>query len=137
MFADTKEQCERLKCEIQKRFESDWVVQENRIALDMEMVVQHYPTDFKAMAEYYGMREFLLENAGKSGAQVIVEADADMIAQYRRRRKVEIAVARAIREKGFLVYYQPVYSLKERQIVSLEALVRVWNWHLPKRTLPR
>ena len=75
VFADTKEQCERLKCEIQKRFESDWVVQENRIALDMEMVVQHYPTDFKAMAEYYGMREFLLENAGKSGAQVIVEAD--------------------------------------------------------------
>ena len=125
VFADTKEQCERLKCEIQKRFESDWVVQENRIALDMEMVVQHYPTDFKAMAEYYGMREFLLENAGKSGAQVIVEADADMIAQYRRRRKVEIAVARAIREKGFLVYYQPVYSLKERQIVSLEALVRL------------
>lgn len=48
-----------------------------------------------------------------------------MIAQYRRRRKVEIAVARAIREKGFLVYYQPVYSLKERQIVSLEALVRL------------
>lgn len=125
VFADTKEQCERLKCEIQKRFESDWVVQENRIALDMETVVQHYPTDFKAMAEYYGMREFLLENAGKSGAQVIVEADADMIAQYRRRRKVEIAVARAIREKGFLVYYQPVYSLKERQIVSLEALVRL------------
>ena len=125
VFADTKEQCERLKCEIQKRFESDWVVQENRIALDMETVVQHYPTDFKAMAEYYGMREFLLENAGKSGAQVIVEADADMIAQYRRRRKVEIAVARAIREKGFLVYYQPVYSLQERQIVSLEALVRL------------
>lgn len=74
VFADTKEQCERLKCEIQKRFESDWVVQENRIALDMEMVVQHYPTDFKAMAEHYGMREFLLEKAGKSGAQVIVEA---------------------------------------------------------------
>lgn len=125
VFADTKEQCERLKCEIQKRFESDWVVQENRIALDMETVVQHYPTDFKAIAEYYGMREFLLENAGKSGAQVIVEADADMTAQYRRRRKVEIAVARAIREKGFLVYYQPVYSLKEKKIVSLEALVRL------------
>ena len=79
------------------------MVQENRIALDMETVVQHYPMDFKAMAEYYGMREFLLENAGKSGAQGIVEADADMIAQYRRRRKVEIAVARAIREKGFVV----------------------------------
>ena len=125
VFADTKEQCERLKCEIQKRFESDWVVQENRIALDMEMVVQHYPTDFKAMAEYYGMREFLLENAGKSGAQVIVEADADMIAQYRRRRKVEIAVARAIREKGFLVYYQPVYSTREKQFITLEALSRL------------
>ena len=95
----------------------------------MEMVVQHYPTDFKAMAEYYGMREFLLENAGKSGAQVIVEADADMIAQYRRRRKVEIAVARAIREKGFLVYYQPVYSLKERSAMAISSISgnRCWS----------
>lgn len=130
LFADTTEDKERILAAIKARFSEEWVVQENHIVLNIDMVILHYPKDFDTTAEYLGMRQFLLEAAGKSGAQAVVEADEETVAQYHRRRKVELAVAKAIRQKSFEVYYQPVYSLQEKCIVSLEALVRLCDEEL-------
>lgn len=130
VFADTPEEKERFLVAIGERFGREWVIQENQILLNMDMVIQHYPEDFDTTAEYLGMRQFLLETAGKAGAQAVIEADEETVAQYHRRRKVELAVAKAIRQKSFEVYYQPVYSLQEKRIVSLEALVRLYDEEL-------
>ena len=56
--------------------------------------------------------------------QVFLEVD-EAVKDYYRRNKVEQAVDRAITENRFEVYYQPIYSLKEKCVVSLEALVRL------------
>ena len=125
VFADTGEDRERIESAVWKRFGEEWTVQENHILLNIEMVIQHYPRDFETEAEFFGMRQFLLENAAKSGMTVSVETNEELVEQYHRRRKIELAVARAIQDKGFGVYYQPVYSLREKRIVSLEALVRL------------
>lgn len=130
VFADTAEDRERIEAAVWKRFDEEWVVQENRILLNMEMVIQHYPADFDTAAEFFGMRQFLLEEAAKSGLAESIETDEDLVEQYHRRRKIELAVAAAIRDKSFEVYYQPVYSLREKRIVSLEALVRLHDEEL-------
>ena len=130
VFADTGEDRERIELAVWKRFGEEWTVQENHILLNIEMVIQHYPRDFETEAEFFGMRQFLLENAAKSGMTVSVETNEELVEQYHRRRKIELAVARAIQDKGFGVYYQPVYSLREKRIVSLEALVRLYDEEL-------
>lgn len=110
---------------IEKRFLKAWVVQKNHIMLNMHMIVQHYPGDYSTLPEYLGFRNFLLEEAQERGNHVVLVADEGMLRKYQRRLKVEVAVNHAIHEKLFEVYYQPIYSLKEKRIVSLEALVRL------------
>lgn len=67
----------------------------------------------------------MLEAAQNSGKQIFFEVDEAVKKDYYRRNKVEQAVDRAITENRFEVYYQPIYSLKEKCVVSLEALVRL------------
>lgn len=125
VVADSEQRGQEMIKEIQKRFEQAWVAQEYHVVLEMNMIVQRYPRDFSSSREFLGMRQFLLEGAEEAGARAVLEVNGDIAAQYDRRTKVEIAVARAIQEQNFQVYYQPLYSIAEKRIVSLEALVRL------------
>ena len=130
VMTDTAENARKLQTAIEERFGQDWVVQQNHVMLDMDMVVQHYPGEFCSISEYMGMRQFLLEKAIAAGAQAVIKADDSFVERYRRRMRVEMAIARAIRENTFEVYYQPIYSTREKRIVSLEALVRLYDEEL-------
>lgn len=130
VFADTPQERERIEAAVWTRFGEEWVVQENRILLKIDVVIQHYPRDFDTSAEFFGMRQFLLENAAESGLETSVEADGQLVEQYHRRKKIELAIAGAIQNKSFQVYYQPVYSIREKRIVSLEALARLYDEEL-------
>lgn len=128
MFAiviDSKKDAGELQLAIGERFAQDWLVRENRIVLEVDVVVQRYPDEFRTISEYMGMRQFLLEDAMATGSHVAEEADVSALERYRRKMKVEMAVSKAIRNKSFEVYYQPIYSTREKKIISLEALIRL------------
>lgn len=125
IVADTKEQAEKLQIAIMERFGQDWNVQQNQIVLGVDVVIQHYPQEFGTSSEFMGIRQFVLEDVATAGSHAVLESDASVIERYHRKLRVELAVSRAIREKSFEVYYQPIYSLREKRIVSLEALVRL------------
>ncbi len=110
---------------IRERFRQDWRVQENRVMLYMDMVIQHYPEDFGTVPDFFGMKQFLFEQAQTKGSSAVVEMDEALAKQYSRRTKVEAAMLGAIRDRNFKVFYQPIYSMREKRIVSLEALVRL------------
>lgn len=125
VIVDSKKDAEALKLAIRERFGQDWVVRENHIVLGVDIIVQRYPEQFRTISEYMGMRQFLLEDAMAAGSHAVLEADDAAVERYRRKMKVEMAVSKAIRNKSFEVYYQPIYSTREKRIVSLEALVRL------------
>lgn len=136
VLADTAAHAETICTLLEERFSEDWAVLENRIMLDMEIIVQHYPEDFQMISEYFGMRQFLMEQVAESGTHAVLKADASYVEQYRRRTKIEMAILEAIHTKSFEVYYQPIYSVSEKRIVSLEALVRLhdeeWGYISPE-----
>ena len=136
VLADTAKHAEVICTSLEERFSQDWIVRENRIMLDMEIILQHYPEDFQTISEYFGMRQFLIEQVAEAGTHAVLEADASYVERYRRRTKIEMAILRAIHEKSFEVYYQPIYSVQEKRIVSLEALVRLhdeeWGYISPE-----
>lgn len=107
------------------RFRQEWKVQENRVMLYTEMAVQHYPRDFDTASDFFCKKQFLIEKVCESGYGAVIDMDGALLESYGRRTMVETAMLRAIRERSFEVYYQPIYSVREKRIVSLEALVRL------------
>lgn len=130
IIANTKEEAQNLQIAISERFGQDWNVQQNQIVLSVDVVIQRYPQEFKSGSEFMGMRQFLLESVSSVGSHAVLESDDTAAERYHRKLRVELAVSRAIREKSFEVYYQPIYSTKEKRIVSLEALVRLHDEEL-------
>lgn len=130
IIADTKEDVKDMQIAIRKRFGQGWNVRQNQIVLGVDVVIQRYPQDFRSSSEFMGMQQFLLENIATAGSHAVLEADDSVLERYRRKMRVELAVSRAIREKAFEVYYQPIYSAKDKRIVSLEALVRLYDEEL-------
>lgn len=130
ILADSEKERKEIEEKIQKRFSAGWNVQRNNVMLNMAMIIQRYPQDFASISEYRNMWEYLLERAKSAGNQTVFETNAQFLEKYRHRNKVELAVERALRERSFEVYYQPIYSLSEKRIVSLEALVRLHDEEL-------
>ena len=109
---------------LRERFADAWHIQGNNIFADVIIIHQHYPTDFKDLSEFFEMQEYLLDQACEQGLPVI-ENNCNFIERYHRRRQVEAALKKAVEERSFEVHFQPIYSLKEKQIVALEALTRI------------
>lgn len=52
-------------------------------------------------------------------------ADLTHTRDYRIRKNIDSILTRAIKHKKFELYYQPIYSVKEKKFVSAEALIRL------------
>lgn len=125
VLVEDEQQREWVQNAVRERFEKEWAAETNQVVLNMGLVTLTYPRDFSAIAEYFGIRSFLLGEAETMGSHAVIEADEASIERYYRQTKVEVAVNRAIRENTFEVYYQPIYSMKEKRIAKLEALLRL------------
>ena len=69
---------------------------------------------------------FMMKKSDEKKKPVIeVEVEDTSSKQYQRRKQVEFALNAAVEERRVEVYFQPVYSLKEKQMVALEALVHI------------
>ena len=120
------EKAEKVIENIKERFANEWMINNNCVVVDIRMIVQHYPKNFKTLNEFFTIREYMIGRIPNDDKNVsILEADDKIVEQYQHRNKVEIALQRAIQKKSLEVYYQPIYSLEEKRIVSLEALIRM------------
>ena len=69
--------------------------------------------------------EYLESLAPQSGQTEVVQDDKRTMNGFSYQKKVEQYLHTAIQEDRFEVYYQPVYSVKEKRFVTLEALSRL------------
>lgn len=58
-------------------------------------------------------------------SEEIITADKDAIEKARRRELVDYAIQNAINNRTFEVYYQPIYSVKDKAFTGCEALIRL------------
>jgi len=71
------------------------------------------------MFQYYKKKD-----AGVLEQQMFV-IDADTVAEYIEKDIISDKISQALQEDRVVVYYQPIYSVKESHFVSAEALVRI------------
>ena len=126
-----KDRYQEMVKSVEGRFSEEWKIEENHILLDHTVMIMHYPKDFTTIPEFFEIRSYLSSVAsGNAGKEPVIETDAQMIEGYYRQNQIEMILERALRERSIQVYYQPIYSLKEKRIVSLEALARLFDGEL-------
>lgn len=126
-----KDRYQEMVKSVEGRFSEEWKIEENHILLDHTVMIMHYPKDFTTIPEFFGIRSYLSSVAsGNVRKEPVIETDAQMIEGYYRQNQIEMILESALRERSIQVYYQPIYSLKEKRIVSLEALARLFDGEL-------
>ena len=69
--------------------------------------------------------EYLDGLPAPNGSTCVVQANANTLRSFLYNRQVEQFLSRAVEEDLFEVYYQPVYSIRKKRFVTLEALSRL------------
>ncbi len=79
----------------------------------------------KSPEEIQDYTEYLCSLASRSGRMELVQEDEQTREGFEYSKKVEKFLYQAIDEDLFEVYFQPIYSLKEKQFMAVEALSRL------------
>ncbi|MFD2045233.1 EAL domain-containing protein [Ornithinibacillus salinisoli] len=89
--------------------------------------VSNYPQDGETLEELLQKADIAMYEAKKSGRnQYIYYEDLTSASSYRDLLELENDLNFALQNKEFELYYQPIYSGSEREMVGVEALLR-WN----------
>ena len=84
------------------------------------------PSDVKNINDVYNYLEYLEIMPSLKNGSTYEGRHLD-IAYMRRYDEIERAIERALIQTSFDVYYQPIYSTKEKRIVAAEALLRMYD----------
>lgn len=115
--------------------EEFWPERKENIRKDGKMGM--YPFTFMALIpdillldnsdDFYQLLQYLrAENRRKNSADTVY-VDGTIFAAMRQRGEIKESVLSALEEDRIEVFYQPIYSTKQKRFVSAEALVRIRN----------
>ena len=110
---------QELLCSLQ-----EWVV-EQRDNLNVHYVLLPDSTLLRSTEEFFYMIRLLQVEDRKNNDSIVFTLDEERINKFRERENVEEMIRAAIEEDRIEVFYQPIYSTKEKKFVSAEALVRI------------
>ena len=117
---------------IQALFNEPFVVKEQKFFLSISIGVSFYPEHGLGSEVLIKNADAAMYKAKDSGKNTYAFYTIDMTIASYERIGLENALREAIKEKQFIVYYQPQINLKTNSICGLEALVR---WNHPKEGL--
>lgn len=105
---------------IEARFEETWQVEDLSLNLDYKMAYLADSTQMTSVNELIDVLDYFVEDENTG-----VRIDEKAISERNRKVEVEKALQWALENDGIQVYYQPIYSIAEKRVCALEALVRV------------
>lgn len=119
---------------LQQRFSLPWNTDDIDVDLGFLLGIGHAPEDFSDyeslcdFIDYRPDRDNLSERGHYSSEKFhIIYAKDTLLHLKQRIKNVEHAIQRALRDGNFQVYYQPIYSVKEKKFTCAEALIRLWD----------
>lgn len=109
-----------LKQKIIDQFEKPWGKGEFSLVFPLQIGVVHMPDDVKTMENLLMLIDAPFD--GKTSTELdVVKAISD----YERTVLIERLIDKALRNKSFQVYYQPIWDYNEGKVRSAEALCRL------------
>ncbi|MBI2382025.1 MAG: EAL domain-containing protein [Gammaproteobacteria bacterium] len=111
---------------VMSAFAAPFALPDRECFLSASMGVALYPTDGKAVETLLRNADAALFSAKRRGRNQFQLYKTEMNEQLIERMSLESRLRDALARNELSLHYQPVYSLKTRQVVGLEALLR-WN----------
>lgn len=108
---------------VEKRFDESWECNGSSIMISCRLLELKVPEDAENMEAVYAYRDYI-KNISHESPWYIRAKDTNF-SLSKRQVAVEAAIKRAIEEDNFEVYYQPIYSTRDKRITSAEALLRL------------
>ncbi len=104
-------------------------VMDHELYMTASIGVSLFPDHGASLEDLQMNADIAMYYAKRSGGNASVIYRAEMSQHNNHNIKLEAAIRHGIKEKEFVVYFQPKFSLKHQTIVSAEALMR---WHHPE-----
>ncbi len=104
----------------------DFFVERNNIRIKTHIDILECPKFAATPDEVADLMNYMSEQVKTSSETCCIRVvDENFIAQKKRYTTIEELVKDAIENDGFEIFYQPIYSTKEKKFASAEALVRL------------
>ena len=118
---------EMVAATISKRFEQVWRVDSNEYYCTIAMGIALYPEHGGSSQEMIGTLDFVISEAKSigRGSNQTVSFYNKLGERLRRKHMVMDALKQALKQDGFEVHYQPIYSPDDRTFTKMEALLRL------------
>ncbi len=123
-----------------KMFSSPFVVNDQELHLTASLGISLYPSDGREEETLIRNAETAMYRAKEEGRNNFQFYTTSLTMAASERLNLETALHHALKNKEFLLHYQPQYDLKTREVTGLEALIRWENPELglvpPDRFIP-
>ena len=115
---------EQVAREINEKLKENIQIDNYTLALQAQVCVIHCPEDF---SDYQTLSSFetTFPNMIFSSVEVIMASKIIFQNDFRMQSELGSIISRALTNKSFEVYYQPIYSVERKCFVSAEALIRL------------
>lgn len=110
---------------IKWRFVSAFHINQVEVSLTARMCSVDFPEVAATKEELFNAIDSALEKAKDENLYDVVPATKELIEKHQRSVIITHILKNAVRNRSFEVYYQPIYSIKDRAFSVAEALVRL------------
>ena len=94
------------------------------VQMSASIGISVYPDNTTNPDELFKFADIAMYRAKKLGRNQVCYFESEMQKQFLHRYKIEHALVDGITKDQFRLYYQPVFSTKERKLIGFEALIR-------------
>lgn len=108
-----------------KAFNSHVDYMETSIPMVTRILRVSSPGDIKTVEDLLNIIEFASDVLDRKENNKIKSTNTEVLVQVKKENYIQNAVTNALRDENFEIYYQPIYSVKEKQYVTAEALLRL------------
>ena len=121
-----EEEAKKTANELLHMLQKTWKIYGKDIEVWLVAALLVFPEDVRGINDIYNYLEYLEIMPSLKDGNVYEGKHLD-IAYMRRYDEIERAIDRALQYTNFDVYFQPIFSTKERKIVAAEALLRMYD----------
>ena len=119
-------EAKKIANDLLKMLQKTWKIYGKDVEVWLVAALLVFPEDVRNINDIYNYLEYLEIMPSLKDGNVYEGKHLD-IAYMRRYDEIERAIDRALQQTNFDVYFQPIFSTKERKIVAAEALLRMYD----------
>lgn len=116
--------------QIRERFAKVWIADMVENKLSAKIGIIKYPNDVKTVEEILENVECICHSEQLDRGICVVRVNDKRFVQYKRKTKIQKLISEKPVFEKFEVYYQPIYSIQQKKIISAEALIRLTDSEL-------